>query len=249
MQQEVSSRMNTHQLKLISLDQELRTAMSHLRRGLGELQRMDGANDFYHLPMMLLATGLERLGKVAFCLHSFKRLGCFPKSRRELPAGKTGHDVQALFRWVIENCFDSTYCKRPAAAADLRFLRDDTTLNRILRMVSDFGLGARYHHIDVVLSGASATRAPEDVWQELELQLLKRHANWAEELSHGALDEVYRLISSEVVSPLEQALRAICRLFTLGPLGPDARRFQGHLRPFLTMRDEEFGRSDYRNSA
>lgn len=187
--------MNDHQLKLISVDQELRTAMSHLRRGLGELQRIDGANDFYHLPLVLLATGLERLCKVAFCFHSLEHLGHFPSSRKAFPAGRTGHDVLALIRWVVENCFDSTYCKRPAAAADFKFLRDDPTLNSIVRIVSDFGVGARYHHLDVVLGGTSATRAPEDVWQELGLQLLKGHANWAELMAHGSLGEAYRLIS------------------------------------------------------
>ena len=222
--------------------------MSHLRRGLGELQRIDGANDFYHLPLALLAGGLERLCKVVFCFHSLERMGRFPSSRRDFPAGKNGHDVQAMFQWITKNCFDTTYCKRPAADADLKFLRDDPTLNSIIRIVSDFGAGARYHHLDIVLSGVSATRAPEDVWQELELQLLKGHGNWEELLSHSSLDDAYRLISHEVVSPLEQALRAISRLFTLGPLGSEARRFLGHLRPILTMRDEEFGRTDYRNS-
>ena len=73
-------------LRLFSLHEELLTAISHLKRGLAELQEIDGSNDFYHLPLMLLATGLERICKVAFCFHWLHEQGGFPDSERSFPA-------------------------------------------------------------------------------------------------------------------------------------------------------------------
>jgi hypothetical protein len=53
----------------LALVEELHTAVSLSVLGLGALQRLDLARDFYHLPLMLLAGGKERLLKVILCVH------------------------------------------------------------------------------------------------------------------------------------------------------------------------------------
>lgn len=40
--------------------------------GIEALRRLDGANDFYHLPMQLLAQGFERLLKLTIALAELK---------------------------------------------------------------------------------------------------------------------------------------------------------------------------------
>ena len=47
----------------IVLQQEFDLSFKLLRRGLGELQKIDYANDFYFLPLLLLSQGIERFLK------------------------------------------------------------------------------------------------------------------------------------------------------------------------------------------
>ena len=49
--------------KFMSLQDKLETSREPIRAGFGELQEIDMANTFYHLPHQLLASGFERLMK------------------------------------------------------------------------------------------------------------------------------------------------------------------------------------------
>lgn len=53
---------------IVTLDNELRTAFGLLKHGLASLQAIDAANDFYQLPLLLLASGSERLCKCVLIL-------------------------------------------------------------------------------------------------------------------------------------------------------------------------------------
>ena len=46
--------------KFAYLVEELQVAVELLKAGLRSLQAIDGTNDFYHLPLLTLASGLER---------------------------------------------------------------------------------------------------------------------------------------------------------------------------------------------
>ena len=45
----------------IRLSDEVRRAVDLVKSGLSELQHIDAANDRFHVPMLLLANGVERL--------------------------------------------------------------------------------------------------------------------------------------------------------------------------------------------
>ena len=78
--------------KFIYLVDELDVAMELLKAGLRSLQAIDGANDFYHLPLLTLASGLERFTKVIICFHVHEVEGSFPsKLPWEVRRG-AGHD-------------------------------------------------------------------------------------------------------------------------------------------------------------
>ena len=46
-----------------ALIEELYTSLGLVQLGIGSLQRIDGSNRFYHLPLQLLASGKELLPK------------------------------------------------------------------------------------------------------------------------------------------------------------------------------------------
>ncbi len=84
--------MNDETLQHIRLLEELRIAIGLLKGGLRELQHIDGANDFYHLPLLILSSGFERLMKVIICFHSHETNGSYPPKFPWLE-GKHGHDL------------------------------------------------------------------------------------------------------------------------------------------------------------
>jgi len=88
---------NTSQI--IAIDQELLTAVRLIKCGFGQLQQMDGANDFYHLPLLALSSGFERYLKVILCFRHLERTGEFPDSDG-LPRGSKGHDLELLLERV-----------------------------------------------------------------------------------------------------------------------------------------------------
>ena len=67
--------------KTLALDQELLNSVRLIRAGLGQLQNIDGANDFYHLPILTLANGFERFMKVILCFRALEISGRYPSSK------------------------------------------------------------------------------------------------------------------------------------------------------------------------
>ncbi len=55
---------NTNDIeKFMAIQDKLEASRQLIRAGFGELQEIDMANTFYHLPHQLLASGFERLMK------------------------------------------------------------------------------------------------------------------------------------------------------------------------------------------
>ena len=230
----------------LALGEEVRTSIKLVEAGLAQLQRIDGANDFYHLPMLLLANGFERLMKTIISLHHLRETGSYP-TRKIFLTGRKGHDLVRLLDDIISRCFGSDYLKRPAALHDVEYLRTDPQLRRLVQLLSDFGQAARYYHLDVVLGGGQETVSPEQTWQELELEVLsERSPDWLDRFKGPAnLTGVYRDITHDLIVRLEKFARALVRLFTIGDLGDDAKRHTGTIGPFLYLMNGDLGRRDY----
>ena len=59
--------------RFVALYEELRTSRGLIRAGFGHLQEIDGGNDFYHLPHLLMASGIEKLMKCYIMLIEYAR--------------------------------------------------------------------------------------------------------------------------------------------------------------------------------
>ena len=144
------------------IGEELLTAIRLLKTGLRELNRMTGANDFFHLPILLLASGFERMMKTVICCHHLETTGMYP-DRSVFLRGNRGHDLVRLLEHITQQCFSNNYLARiPAAETDINILRNNKKLLNIVRILSDFGQSARYYNLNVVLEetdpGAIARR-------------------------------------------------------------------------------------------
>jgi hypothetical protein len=231
----------------VAVGEEVRTSIKLIEAGLGQLQRIDGANDFYHLPMLLLASGFERLMKSIICFHTLHETGEYP-GRNAFLRGRAGHDLARLLNKITKECFSEAYLKRvPVARQDIEYLRTDKRLLELVRILSDFGQAARYYHLDVVLGDNPTTSSPEQQWQQVEMAILREDNDWADQLKPPVnMDKVYKRITNDLVVRLEVFARALTRLFTIGGLGDEAKRHTGTIAPFLHLCDDELGKRAYK---
>lgn len=228
------------------LGEEVLTSVRLIQKGLAEVQRIDGANDFYHPALLLLSSGLERLMKCILCLRSQAVGGDFPSAKQ---IKDYGHDLERLRDAVVAACFDDEYRgSRQAADIDAAFLESDLRLRALLTSLSRFARSARYYNLNMVGGDEPDTDSPEQEWAGLEMEVVsERPELWKALEAPSGSGPIFDAISREFVGRIEVFVRALCRLFTLGPLGDNARAYTGYLTPFLSLRNENLGRHDYRH--
>lgn len=228
------------------LGEEVLTSVRLVQGGLAEVQRIDGANDFYHPALLLLSSGLERLMKCILCLRSQAVDGDFPTADE---IKRYSHDLERLRDAVVAACFDDDYrSSRQSADTDAAFLESDPRLRALLTCLSRFSRSARYYNLNMVGGDDPDTDSPEQEWAGLEMEVVKERPELLKALAAGnGSGPIFDAISREFVGRIEVFVRALCRLFTLGPLGDNARTYTGYLTPFLFLMDENLGRHDYRD--
>jgi len=217
--------------------------MRLLQDGFRKLQQIDGTSDSYHVPLLTLASGFERLMKSIICLHVLATTGAFPSGKGCFGTGRTGHDLERLLQRVLQDCFTASYLNRPAAREDHGYLTNDPDFRKLFGILSRFGREARYHYLDVILGMVPTTSSsPDTEWQRLEIAFLSRNGSLVHQLGSGAgITEVRKRVNRHIVSRLERCTRALVRLFTLGELGQLAKQQTGTIRCFLFLTDKDLG--------
>ena len=237
---------NVTTLQSISLLNEVKTAVGLLLYGLASLQSLGLAQDFYHLPLLLLASGSERLCKCALCTMYLTQHGCFPSKKK---MKKFGHDLVELLDRVCTECYSDEYLRVPAAREDLAFLRDDTALREFVQILGHFGKQGRYYDLNLVCDGTADMESPEVAWQRLELTILRASGHNVGELENMTMDEAReatRQVTDRIVVIFERFARALSRLFTLGPLRRHGIATSAWTKVFLFLTDSKLGTVDYR---
>lgn len=229
-------------LQAMALNFEVEGAVRLSREGIDALRRLDGANDFYHLPMQLLAQGFERLLKLTLALAELETKGKLPTSKRLKSA--YGHDIVALTDAVVELVADRpTYADRPAVQEDLDFLRRDTHLRRMLGVLSTFGAWSRYYRLEEFLNPdqVKPDDDPDRAWEAIESEVLRQHPDWSQQLDPQGAGVAFEAIAEDITATLDRFARAITRMWTLGALHAEAGRQLGMIKDFLFLRDQELG--------
>jgi hypothetical protein len=226
----------------MALAYEVDAVVRLMKEGIAALRRLDGSSDFVHLPMQLLAQGLERLLKLTLALAELKDSGALPDPKTL--KSTYGHDILALVDAVVGLVEgQDEYVCRPAVQEDLSFLRDDSHLRSVLAALSTFGTWSRYYRLQEFL-------APEDVdpkddpdraWKRIEMELLQAHPDWMEQLEPGRQGRAAETIARDLTATLERFGRAITRMWTLGALHAEAGRHVGVIRGLLFLRDQDLG--------
>jgi len=235
--------------KKLALIEEVETAIFFIREGLVSLNRLDGANDFAHLPLFLLSSGFERLLKLIICLDYIQRTGKFPdassfKKNRNDRKGIKIHDIGNLLKWVIDVAKKWKYTERCAATnADMSFLQNDDDLQRVVELLGAYGNNARYYNMNVITGEKNSTDDPKQTFDSYCTDIFTRQPNWQEKITGEnlgeKLDENILYVNQQITILLQRFARALCRMFTLGKLGQLGSQQTGTISYFLFLKDED----------
>lgn len=236
---------DTSVIREISLSEELRGSVRLIELGLGEIQNIGGANDFYHLPMQLLASGIERMMKCYICFGYLEKNGELPDFRYlRSRGGRTGHGLIELKQEILSNYFSQ---RVPALQDDYEFLSTSNDLEKLIDILSEFGKFARYHNLDVVTDAERPSRNVESEWQQFETDIALREPGLVDKLVEVETHrEACDFIHRQIVILLERFVRALSRQFTIGELGQKALQHSSMVSEFLHLKDESLGSRDYR---
>ena len=228
-----------------ALIDELESATKLVDLGVAEMHELSLANDFFHLPLQLLAQGLERFLKVTYAMAARRETGKLP-TPKEI-RGRFGHDLIAITEGLLQSVEGSDeYIDRPAVRDDLEFIRADQDLRDLLVLLSEFGKHGRYQRLDAFLAPESVDDEanPYRRWEELESKIARRHPGWSDKIGdvQGAR-ELQRMAGDQMAYLVDRFARAIARMWTLGALPEDAGQYMGLVTRFLYLRDAALGAS------
>eukprot|EP01013_Petalomonas_cantuscygni_P040879 TRINITY_DN7309_c1_g1_i1.p1 TRINITY_DN7309_c1_g1~~TRINITY_DN7309_c1_g1_i1.p1 ORF type:complete len:349 (-),score=-34.98 TRINITY_DN7309_c1_g1_i1:57-1103(-) len=233
-------------LKDIYLHDELTASIKLIKLGFGELQNLDIANDFYHLPFQLLSSGLERLMKCHICLGYHEISDEYPDSKSlKKCGGRNGHDLLELKKNILSDYFKSSQI--PVLIEDKEFISNDNDLEKLIYLLSEFGKYSRYHNLDIVTSATKPSIDVKKLWSEYETNMVLSDKSLLSKLSDFEYQqEVNNFITQSIIKKLELFVRGISRQFTLGRLGKKAQQFSPVYYDFIMLTDNQIGMNDYR---
>lgn len=228
--------------KTIALDKELYNAVRLIRAGLGQLQSLDRINDFYHLPILSLASGFERLMKVILCFRAYEVTGEYP-TPAHIPKS---HDLELLLNKIKSEC-NLENCRGNLSIVwnDLAFAESNESAS-FLKILSDFGQWARYYDLDAVLGKPTQAEDPAHRWEALESSVIKDREDLMVEIKASSstnrhIEEANKI----VVSKLERFARALAYLFVKDCIGTEAKRHSSYVDWFFNLSDEQLGKTSY----
>ncbi|KPJ62405.1 hypothetical protein AMJ44_15630 [candidate division WOR-1 bacterium DG_54_3] len=238
-----TKKIQSETLKKLALIQEVRTAIFFIKEGLVSLNRLDGENDFSHMPVLLLSNGFERLLKVIICLDYIEIHGIFPE---------TSSFQKSIITHVLDNLLERVICiahkwkyseRCIAAQMDIDFLENNNDLHRVVFLLSAYGDKARYYNMNVIIGLKNLTDDPEQAFESYCTDIFTRQQNWQEKIKgenlSEKLDANIHYVNQQITMLLQKFARALCRMFTLGNLGQLASQQIGPISYFLYLKDED----------
>lgn len=146
---------------------EIRIAFRMFEQGMRHLQVIPCRIELIHLPILILSTSLERLLKCLICLVLVVQGG---ENLQRAYNQKRGHDLKYLLGRLLHALDQVKDTPRfEKARPDIEAIGQDRTLVEIFKVFSEFGQGARYYNLDMVMKGESIHKDPIQTWDNIEM--------------------------------------------------------------------------------
>jgi hypothetical protein len=234
-------------IRRLALIKEVTTAVYLIQEGLISLNLLSGANDFAHLPILLLSNGFERLLKMIWCLDYLQREGKFP-AHPTYDRHCKHHKVTELLEQVISIAERWNYSERcEATKTDMDFLQHDADLKRIVALLERYAQAAgRYYNIDVIVGKKhSEDDDPVRLFDSYCDDIFFSQSDWQNKITGENLGEKMdvniRYVNHHITTLLQRFARALCRMFTMGRLGQIGSQQTGTIGCFLFLQDKDLG--------
>ncbi len=224
--------------QMITLQQEFDLSFKLLRRGLGELQKIDYANDFYFLPLLLLSQGIERFLKSYIIAYKIEN-----KENKLFDEELRTHSLLDLIKFVRERYY--TIGPRDIDIKDEQYLSENVHLKRVLTILSDFGKNGRYYNINHLINPQSVSPILE--WEKLERELgTLTNEEWFKPKEVEEVNKYYQKVTSKIIIVIERFLSILSRQYIFGKkskvvLGATMPNFSF----FECMYEGDYGKTDY----
>ena len=212
------------------------TAAKSLTSGLTRLSSWNGAQDDRLGAVADLAQGFEHLLKWTLVLVTHQESG-------EIPAD---HDLKRLGHHPLK-VLDALLLQAPSGsilADDRDFLSTDGDFREMLAIFGDYGAGGRYSALDGVIDD-EIKQTPLMRLEVHESSIHQRYPHLFELQKKGELrrwiDEWYSLLAECHVTTLQRGLRAISRMWTIGPASEEGKLASVNLHRFLFKQDHSLG--------
>lgn len=230
-----------------SLLEEFNTANKLIRLGFGELQNIDGTNDFYFLPFQLLSQGFERLMKAYICAVYYHHHEEYP-SYEHLKS--LGHDLNKLLNEIIEHYYEKRELHQ--FILDDKLFADDKDFRELLSIISEFGKFGRYHHFDIITGHKKPSINTVKSWTDFENRLIEKLEIPAEKIfdtESRSINEVYGEISRYIIIKFESFVSALGRQLIFDIAGNYGKQVSSvGIYDFGLLYQDNFGLIDYRSS-
>ena len=209
-----------------------------MHRGLGELQAIDYSNDFYFLPLLLLSQGIERFLKsyiIAYRLEREEEI-IFEKKLKT-------HNLTEILTIIKQEYF--VVGPRFVDIEEEKYLSENTELEKVLSILSDFGKNGRYYNINNLIGPKSVSPILE--WEKLERELGDlTDEEWFKPKDVEEMNKYYQKVTTEIIIIIERFLSILSRQNVFGEkskvfLGATMANFAF----FERMYDGDYGKTDY----
>lgn len=197
----------------MALMQETQLAIFLVHQGLLSLRVRSLDDDYYRLPLVLVAQGFERLMKLVLVTGDLKHRRSLP-TRNQIKSYL--HDLVRLTEKVIELAESTGYAATAAnERTDLEMLGNDPAFRELLAIMTDLSEGARYSNLDTLLGRLPNTAIADPIDR---LRRLRRTLSddkpelWGDLILGGKARPLLTFITREYTAILQRAARALCRL-------------------------------------
>ena len=220
-----------------TLQQEFSLSYKLVRKGLGELHKIDYSNDFYFLPLLLLSQGIERFLKSYIIAYRIER-----EEENLFYSELRTHSLVKLLEIIKQSYY--VVGNREVDIKDEQYL-SNTNLNQLLNILSDFGNNGRYYNINHLIDDNSVS--PISRWEKFEKALIPlTESEYSKLCDTETRDEYYQRVSSRIVVIIEKFLSILSRQYIFGEkskvfLGTTMSNFA----TFECLYDEDYGKTDY----
>ena len=235
----------THEIeKTLAVVAEVEASFKFITEGLKSLKVQKSIIQNNHVPLQLLASGIERIIKILLLLKDKHLEGNFPKlqkTRERFRHYDNGHGIEKMLDELIEYSNSVDLMKRiPMVVEDMEYLEIDPNFRTFIKIITNFSIQQRYYYIDTIVS--ESTDESLNAFQAFRKFIYSFKENVDTNQMTYEQEEEFGIKSTIIC--IEKGVRAISRFFTHG-LGDLGRMYYDNFSNFILLRDEKLGLLEY----